>query len=168
MNCGFCGLEFDPQASRQHCQACLQIAACVSVRCPRCGYEMAEEPAFLQRLLGGGKPGPKIEAPAGVACGNGDASPSFMDVSRHVELLMATDAPNERCLAELAPGEEGVVSRLSSTSADEADIRKLLALGVMPGVPLKVVRRTPSIVFELGFTEFAIDAALARSIMVRV
>ena len=80
---------------------------------------------------------------------------------------MATGAPRERPLAELAPGEQDVVSRLGPES-EETDLRKLLALGVVPGVPVKVVRRTPSLVFQLGFSEFAIDMELARSILVRV
>jgi Fe2+ transport system protein FeoA len=115
---------------------------------------MPEEPAFVARLVGHKK--------SATPC------PTRADPSRGIELLMATGAPAERPLAELGPGDEGIVSRLSMAQTDQTDLRKLLALGVMPGVPIRVVRLTPSLVFELGFSEFAIDAELARSIMVRV
>ena len=51
MTCSFCGAELDPVAARRACDACsLSGGGCRSVCCPRCGYEMPEEPPLLVRL----------------------------------------------------------------------------------------------------------------------
>ena len=127
---------------------------------------MPEEPAFVARLVGRKKSG--APSPTDASCEGANSAPASADPPPGIELFMATGAPRECPLAELGPGDEGIVSRLNMAPAEETDLRKLLALGVMPGVPIRVVRLTPSLVFELGFSEFAIDAELARSIMVRV
>ncbi len=55
MTCGFCGLSFEIDASREACAACSAFGGggCRFVRCPRCGYEMPEPvalPAWVRRL----------------------------------------------------------------------------------------------------------------------
>jgi Fe2+ transport system protein FeoA len=45
--------------------------------------------------------------------------------------------------------------------------RKLMGLGVLPGVVLELRRRRPLVVFRLGFAQFALDPALAGAIRVR-
>lgn len=51
MTCGYCGFEFDLEESRHACAACELVGAgCKLVKCPRCGYDMPEEPVFIQRF----------------------------------------------------------------------------------------------------------------------
>jgi Fe2+ transport system protein FeoA len=51
MTCSYCGVWLDPIAARRACDACsLAGGGCRSVCCPRCGWEMPEEPAILARL----------------------------------------------------------------------------------------------------------------------
>ena len=50
MNCAFCGKEFDETAARDGCKTCSMFGGCRNVRCPHCGYETPEEPAFVRWL----------------------------------------------------------------------------------------------------------------------
>ena len=67
-------------------------------------------------------------------------------------------------LATLAVGTRATVHRLASASG--SDLRKLLALGVLPGVELEVERRWPAVVVRMGYTTLALDAALAEGVIV--
>jgi DtxR family transcriptional regulator, Mn-dependent transcriptional regulator len=68
-------------------------------------------------------------------------------------------------LSQLRPGETGVVSCLRAPASAEA--RRLVALGVLPGVRLRVVQSYPAHVFQLGHAELAVDSRLAGHIRVR-
>ena len=67
-------------------------------------------------------------------------------------------------LATLTVGTRATVHRLAS--AHGADLRKLLALGVLPGVELEVERRWPAVVVRMGFATVALDAGLAEGVIV--
>ncbi len=67
-------------------------------------------------------------------------------------------------LAALRTGQHGTVSCLPEPESREA--RKLVALGVLPGVQLRMMQRYPGYVFRMGHSEFAIDAAMADHIRV--
>ncbi len=67
-------------------------------------------------------------------------------------------------LTTLAPGEEVTVACLE---AEGSALAKLAALGILPGVRLRLVQRYPAFVFRLGFGEVAIDGALAELVRVR-
>lgn len=67
-------------------------------------------------------------------------------------------------LAALAVGQRGTVQRLAAR--DPADLRKLLALGLLPGVELEVERRWPAVVLRLDYASVALDARLAGSVLV--
>ncbi len=68
-------------------------------------------------------------------------------------------------LAALAEDERARV-----TCLDEADVgalRKLAAMGVLPGAEVTLIQRSPVFVFRLGYAEFAVDAELAARVRVR-
>ena len=67
-------------------------------------------------------------------------------------------------LANLEPGERGVVRRLDAACGP--DLRKLLALGLMPGVEVEVERRWPAVVLAVDRATVALDAALAEAVLV--
>jgi len=46
-------------------------------------------------------------------------------------------------------------------------MQKLMAMGVLPGNRIILVQAFPSYIFRVGFSEFAIDTALAKEIFVR-
>ena len=69
-------------------------------------------------------------------------------------------------LDELEPGERGHVAYLRMT--DAARLQKLMAMGVLPGATIALLRRSPSFVFECGYSQFAVDRDIAGEIYVRL
>jgi ferrous iron transport protein A len=67
-------------------------------------------------------------------------------------------------LASLGAGQRAIIRRLAAGSP--ADLRKLLALGLLPGVELEVERRWPAVVLRLDFSTVALDAGLAEAVLV--
>lgn len=68
-------------------------------------------------------------------------------------------------LTELKSGEEGDIAYLQS--CDDKKMQKLMALGVLPGNRIRLLQTFPSYIFRVGFSEFAVDTAMAREIIVR-
>ncbi len=67
--------------------------------------------------------------------------------------------------AELEIGERGVIAYLHSENVD--DLRKLMAIGALPGATIVVRQRFPSYLVELGASQFGIDEHMARQVYVR-
>lgn len=68
-------------------------------------------------------------------------------------------------LTEFKSGQEGEIAYIQTE--DSKKMQKLMAMGVLPGNKIKLVQSFPSYIFRVGFSEFAIDSALAREIFVR-
>ncbi|HEX9012249.1 MAG TPA: metal-dependent transcriptional regulator, partial [Anaerolineaceae bacterium] len=58
-------------------------------------------------------------------------------------------------LCDLKPGDHGQIAYIQMN--DPQRLQKLMAMGVLPGVPLRVLRDSPSFVFEAGYSQFAVD-----------
>jgi DtxR family Mn-dependent transcriptional regulator len=67
-------------------------------------------------------------------------------------------------LAELHRGETARVTEIADPASSAG--RKLTAMGVLPGAALVVLQRYPAIVFRIGYSEFAVDTALAGQVRV--
>lgn len=68
-------------------------------------------------------------------------------------------------LSHLFPGAQGKVAYLHATEA--SNLQKLMAMGILPGAPIKLLQKFPSLVFEAGHTQFAVDEQIADAIFVR-
>lgn len=68
-------------------------------------------------------------------------------------------------LAEMKPDERGTIAYLS-TREPEA-MQKLMALGTLPGSLVLVIQTFPSVVYQVGQTQVALDDMLAKDIYVR-
>ncbi|HEY6873929.1 MAG TPA: metal-dependent transcriptional regulator [Geobacteraceae bacterium] len=68
-------------------------------------------------------------------------------------------------LTELKSGEEGEIAYIQTE--DDKKMQKLMAMGVLPGNRIVLIQTFPSYIFRVGFSEFAIDSAMAREIFVR-
>ncbi|GAB7027668.1 metal-dependent transcriptional regulator [Geotalea toluenoxydans] len=68
-------------------------------------------------------------------------------------------------LTELKSGEEGEIAYIQTE--DSKKMQKLMAMGVLPGNRIILSQTFPSYIFRVGFSEFAIDSAMAREIFVR-
>ena len=69
-------------------------------------------------------------------------------------------------LSDMSPGERGVIAYVHMQ--DDRRLHKLLAMGILPGVPVEVIRHRPSVVFRAGLSQFAVDESIAGSIYVRL
>ncbi|MDI3522910.1 MAG: ferrous iron transport protein [Bacillota bacterium] len=76
----------------------------------------------------------------------------------------AARAGGVRTVADLAPAEKAAV--LGLAPAAPRDLNKLMALGVLPGAPLTLLQRSPSLVVQVGETVLALDEKIARTILV--
>ena len=77
-----------------------------------------------------------------------------------------TDMINEvRPLCDGEPGSDGSVAYLATK--DNRQVQKLVAMGILPGTDIKVIRQFPSYVFQVGYSQFAVDRPLAEVIYVR-
>jgi DtxR family Mn-dependent transcriptional regulator len=68
-------------------------------------------------------------------------------------------------LAELVPGERGIVARVAHHVTDRFD--RLFALGVTPGAEIRMLQIFPGIVFLCDQTELAVERQVAAAIYVR-
>lgn len=74
----------------------------------------------------------------------------------------------ERLIApvcDLKPGQGGQIAYLRMD--EPRRLQKLMAMGILPGVQINLLRRFPSYVFEAGFSQFAVDKEIAADIFVR-
>lgn len=69
-------------------------------------------------------------------------------------------------LNELKAGETGRIAYIQMDSPHR--LQKLMAMGVLPGVGLRVLRNSPSFVFEAGYSQFAVDEEIASAIFIRL
>ncbi len=67
---------------------------------------------------------------------------------------------------EMEPQSKGVIVALDTT--DEQKARKLMALGILPGMPLTVIQRYPAWVLKVGNTQVALDDDCASCITVEL
>ncbi len=86
--------------------------------------------------------------------------------------------PGDCCLEARRNGDLGVVPLTELKSKEEGEIayiltednkkmQKLMAMGVLPGNRIVLMQTYPSYIFRVGFSEFAIDTAMAKEIFVR-
>jgi len=69
-------------------------------------------------------------------------------------------------LCDLQPEQRGHIAYIQMN--DPKHLQKLMAMGVLPGVPIALLRRFPSFVFEAGYSQFAVDKEIASDIYVRL
>ncbi len=69
-------------------------------------------------------------------------------------------------LSDLNPGQSGKIAYIQSRQSEE--IQKLMAIGILPGTDIGLIRRYPSYVFQVGNTQYAVDKNIANEIYVRL
>jgi Fe2+ transport system protein FeoA len=83
--------------------------------------------------------------------------------SRHETERPASTHP---ALSDLPEGASGYVAELETR--DPERLQKLMAFGVLPGMPIRLIQRRPAYVFQVGQTQVAVDGAIAADIRVRL
>jgi DtxR family Mn-dependent transcriptional regulator len=69
-------------------------------------------------------------------------------------------------MSELQAGRRGHVAYIQMHNPQR--LQKLMAMGVLPGVPITLLRAFPSFVFEADYSQFAVDEEIAADIYVRL
>jgi DtxR family Mn-dependent transcriptional regulator len=69
-------------------------------------------------------------------------------------------------LSSFKADQRGKVSYLHTK--DSKELKKLMAMGLLPGTPITVIQSFPSCVFRLGYTQFAVDKKIADEIYVKL
>ncbi len=69
-------------------------------------------------------------------------------------------------LKDLDVNDRGTIAYLATN--DDGRLQKLMALGVLPGLQIRMVQRFPSYVFQVGQSQFAIDKEMADGIYIRL
>lgn len=142
MKCPFCGFEFQEQDAPKACHGCPFSGSCGKIKCPNCGYEIAREPGWLGKIR---------RQRHGRQQGFGD-------------LINSASEESTSTVAGMKKGDCARVALLRTH--DRQMIRKLLALGVVPGVEVKVIQRSPAFVLQIGYTQVALDERCAETIVV--
>jgi ferrous iron transport protein A len=66
----------------------------------------------------------------------------------------------------MKPGERGIVT--SCKTPDETTLKKLISMGITPGVTITLEQCFPSFVIKTGYTRLALDKQIASAIHVRL
>ncbi len=69
-------------------------------------------------------------------------------------------------LKDLDVNDRGTIAYLATN--DEGRLHKLMALGALPGLQVRMIQRFPSYVFQVGQSQFAVDKEMADGIYVRL
>jgi DtxR family Mn-dependent transcriptional regulator len=67
-------------------------------------------------------------------------------------------------LSQMEPNREGRIAYIHTKGRER--LKKLMAMGVTPGMPIRIIQRFPSHVFETGRTQIAVDEEIANEIFV--
>ncbi|MCC4769769.1 ferrous iron transport protein A [Methanosarcina sp. DH2] len=67
-------------------------------------------------------------------------------------------------LSSMEPRKTGKISSLETKNA--GILQKLIAMGILPGMPVTLLRRSPSYLFEVDQTRYAVDREVANHIYV--
>jgi Fe2+ transport system protein FeoA len=165
MKCSFCGFVFEESGARHQCQGCLLAGGCRSVRCPRCGYEMPEEIKIIKRIQEW-RERMRTRRSAGAVSGGAQlAVVEHTTPSNGRAIGCASRGTTAIPLAAMRPGESGVVVDLCP--GDDGQVQKCLALGILPGVTITLRKRSPSFIFDIGFSQFAVDEGMASAVLVQ-
>lgn len=144
MKCSMCGAEFEADAAARSCSGCPLVGNCSLVRCPSCGFDNVPE----SRLVGWVR--------------------KLNQRRRRCRHARVTDWIGPLTMADLPPGQKARVVGVVHENAAGRHTQKLIAMGVFPGAQVVMQRRSPGYVFQIGFSQFAVDSDVARSILVQV
>ena len=67
-------------------------------------------------------------------------------------------------LCSMEPEKAGKISHLETKNP--GILQKLISMGILPGMPVTLLRRSPSYLFEVDQTRYAVDREIANHIYV--
>jgi len=79
--------------------------------------------------------------------------------------LNHTISPVVSSLIELNAGQRGKIVYLHDKS--DKELQKLMAMGILPGMPIQVIQKFPSYLLQIGQTQVAMDEEMAKDVYIR-
>ena len=142
--CALCGWEFDTENMACH-TACPLSTGCSIICCPNCGYQIPDQnqsvlASALKRQWERFRQAHRPGAPQ--------------------------NADEPQPLTRLRAGQQAEVTEIASTT--DSRLAHLSAYGLVPGSLVTLRQRVPAYVLAVDETEVALDAEVAREILVRV
>jgi len=67
-------------------------------------------------------------------------------------------------LCAMEPRKAGKISHLET--GNPGILQKLISMGILPGMPVTLLRRSPSYLFEVDQTRYAVDREIANHIYI--
>ncbi|TCL37180.1 ferrous iron transport protein A [Anaerospora hongkongensis] len=67
-------------------------------------------------------------------------------------------------ITNMQNGQEGTIVEL--VTQDKNILRKLMSMGILPGVGVKLIMKYPSVVLQAGYTQVALDLGIASVVVV--
>lgn len=68
-------------------------------------------------------------------------------------------------LIELDKGQRGRIVYLHGKN--DKELQKLMAMGILPGMPIQIIQKFPSYLLQIGQTQVAMDEEMAKDVYVR-
>jgi DtxR family Mn-dependent transcriptional regulator len=68
-------------------------------------------------------------------------------------------------LIELDAGQRGKIVYLHNKN--DKELQKLMAMGILPGMPIQIIQKFPSYLLQIGQTQVAIDEEMAKDVYIR-
>ncbi len=131
------------------------------MKCALCGFEFSE--AQARRSCQGCPVGPQCDLLCCPNCGyQTPREPRWLSRWRR---WRRRNGAYEGTLAALPQGTETEI--IAVRPRDKRALHKLTALGLLPGVRVRLLRRFPCYLIELGHAQIALDRELASAIFVR-
>lgn len=150
IKCGFCGKEYDSDLSdKTGCEGCFFYSPkkeCSMSRCPNCGYDNPLPSKWFNKISG-----------------------FFRKRHRHRFGLHKFEPPGTPVtvtMDRMKTGEVGVV--ISINTQDNDILNRLMAMTIYPGTLIRIIQDSPSCVFEIGRSKFAVDKELAKNVVLRI
>lgn len=70
-----------------------------------------------------------------------------------------------KCVTEMKKRQSGIVVELKTN--DESILRKLMSMGILPGMSMEIIQTFPAYVMKVGNTQVAVDKEIAGTIFVK-
>jgi DtxR family Mn-dependent transcriptional regulator len=78
--------------------------------------------------------------------------------------MKTKDKIERLALTGLKNGQKGEIASIYTEDHDK--LKKLMAMGVLPGIKISLVQKFPSYVFQIGHSQFAIDKEIAECVFI--
>jgi Fe2+ transport system protein FeoA len=135
--CPLCGFHFDP-AGRGQCARCPLATGCQIICCPACGYQFTDpQSTLIGRWLQG---------------------------RRRRRRHGRSEALQSPTLADVPPGWRARIRAMQQVSGRRR--QQLFAYGLQTAREVRVLQQQPVTVVQVGETELALEAELARAVLV--